>query len=362
MIPFLDLKAINLRHKQEFINAFNHILESGYYILGKSLAAFEKEFADYIGVKHCLGISNGLDALVLALKAFDFPSGSEVIVPANTYIATVLAITHASLVPILIDPDIRTYNIDYNKIEQRITSKTVAIIPVHLYGQPCEMDIINSIAKNYGLKVIEDAAQAHGATYKNIKTGNLSDIACFSFYPGKNLGALGDAGAITTNNENLAKKIEALRNYGSHTKYVHDYKGHNNRLDEIQAVFLSIKLKKLDEDNLKRQKIASYYIENIKNPDITLPCISANCFHSWHLFVIRHPRRDDLQTHLQNKGVKTLIHYPTPIIKQKAYFEWKDNDYPISEIISKQVLSLPISPVMDIQNAQKVTEILNQYR
>ncbi|MBN1970704.1 MAG: DegT/DnrJ/EryC1/StrS family aminotransferase [Candidatus Delongbacteria bacterium] len=366
MIKFLDLQALNLRYLNEFEAVFRKALNSGWYILGKEVETFENEFAAYCGVKHCIGVGNGLDALHLILRALDIGEGDEVIVPSNTYIATWLAVSYSGATPVPVEPDILTYNINPKLIKEKITNKTKAIIPVHLYGQVCDMDPINEIAKKYNLKVIEDSAQAHGAIYKGKRTGNLGDASGFSFYPGKNLGALGDAGAITTNDDILANKIRMLRNYGSEKKYVHEFKGYNSRLDELQAAFLRIKLRYLDEDNHKRREIAQYYCNNINNPEIILPGIHSSSLdinnflgHVWHLFVIRHPQRDKIQKYLLDNQIQTLIHYPRPPHKQIAYKELGDLNLPITEKIHEEVLSIPISQVFDLINSKRIVEILN---
>jgi dTDP-4-amino-4,6-dideoxygalactose transaminase len=365
MIPFLDLKKLNAQYRDELIEACTRVIDSGWYILGKEVEEFEKEFANYCGTKYAIGVGNGLDALTLILRAYKelgiLSDGDEVIVPANTYIATILAITNNNLTPVLVEPDIDTYLIDPDKIEENITSKTKAIMAVHLYGQTCEMDKINEIAKKYNLKVIEDSAQSHGAYYKDKRSGNLADASGFSFYPGKNLGALGDAGAITTNDDQLAEVLKALRNYGSHKKYENIYKGVNSRLDEIQAAILRVKLKYLDEEIERRRKIARFYLENIKNDNVILPKVREDSNHVWHLFVIRTEKRDKFQKYLLDKGIHTLIHYPIPPHKQIAYKEWNDRSYPITEKISKEVLSLPISGVLTLEEAEKVIEAINEF-
>lgn len=370
-IKFLDLQKINLTHKGEIEDAILKIFHSGWYILGEAVDKFEKNFASFCGVKHCIGVSNGLDALILILRAYIemglMKEGDEVIVPANTYIATILSITHNKLKPVLVEPNIETYNIDPSLIEEKITAKTKAIMPVHLYGQCADMDAINSIAKKYNLLVIEDAAQAQGASYNGVRTGNLGDAAGFSFYPGKNLGALGDAGAVTTNDDKLAETIKALRNYGSHKKYYNLYKGYNNRLDEIQAAILNVKLKYLDEENQRRRNIANYYCSNIKNEKIILPIdhsslnIEHYLSHIWHLFVIRTTERDKLQQYLTDKGIQTVIHYPVPPHKQPAYKEWNELSFPITENIHNAVLSLPISPMMTNDEINYVVKVMNEY-
>jgi dTDP-4-amino-4,6-dideoxygalactose transaminase len=365
VIPFLDLKKLNAQYRDELIEACTRVIDSGWYILGKEVEEFEKEFANYCGTKYAIGVGNGLDALTLILRAYKelgiLSDGDEVIVPANTYIATILAITNNNLIPVLVEPDIDTYLIDPDKIEENITSKTKAIMVVHLYGQTCEMDKINEIAKKYNLKVIEDSAQSHGAYYKDKRSGNLADASGFSFYPGKNLGALGDAGAITTNDDQLAEVLKALRNYGSRKKYENIYKGVNSRLDEIQAAILRVKLKYLDEEIERRRKIARFYLENIKNNNIILPKVREDSNHVWHLFVIRTEKRDKLQKYLLDKGIHTLIHYPIPPHKQIAYKEWNDRSYPITEKISREVLSLPISGVLTLEEAEKVIEAINEF-
>ena len=365
MIPFLNLKKINAQYRDELIEACMRVIDSGWYILGKEVEEFEKEFAEYCGVKYAIGVANGLDALTLILRAYKelgiLSDGDEVIAPANTYIATILAISNNNLLPVLVEPDINTYLINPEKIEEKITSKTKAIMPVHLYGQTCEMDKINKIAKKYNLKVIEDSAQSHGAYFGNKKSGNLGDASGFSFYPGKNLGAIGDAGAVTTNDEQLANTIKAIRNYGSHKKYENLYKGTNSRLDEIQAAILRVKLKYLDEEIYKRRKIAKYYLENIKNDKIILPKVRDENNHVWHLFVIRTERRDELQKYLFDKDIQTLIHYPIPPHKQTAYKEWNNRSYPITEKIHNEVLSLPISGVQTLDETEKVIAAINEF-
>ena len=361
MIPFLDLKQINQNHKQELTEVFSKVLESGWYILGKELEEFENKFAQYCQVKYCAGISNGLDALMIAIKALDLPEESEVIVCAHTFIASILAISYSGLTPVLVEPDIKTFNINPDNIEEVITDKTKAILVVHLYGQPAPMDEIKPLAEKYGLKIIEDAAQAHGALYKGKKTGGLSDIGCFSFYPGKNLGALGDGGAITTDDQNLYEKVLKLRNYGSSQKYLHDFKGFNKRLDELQAAFLKIKLSHLDLENKRRQKIAGYYLQNIDNCQLEIPFVPEYARPVWHLFVIRSKKRKELQEYLHIKGVQTLIHYPIPPHKQKAYPEWRELSLPLTECLHNEVLSIPISPVMSDSEVNSVVQVLNSF-
>ena len=366
MIPFLDLKDLNAQYRTDLIEACTKVIDSGWYIQGNECKEFENEFARYCGTKYAIGVANGLDALILILRAYKemgiMNDGDEVIVPSNTYIASILAISQNNLVPILVEPDINTYLIDPSKIGGKITSKTKAILSVHLYGQICEMNKINKIAKKYNLKVIEDSAQSHGAYYKDKRSGNLGDASGFSFYPGKNLGALGDGGAVTTNDEELSLAIKALGNYGSHKKYENLYKGINSRLDEIQAAMLRIKLRYLDSEVEKRRKIANYYLENIKNDNVILPTVRAEDNHVWHLFVIRTNKRDELQKYLFNNGIQTLIHYPIPPHKQNAYTEWNNESYPISEQIHDEVLSLPISGVQSLTDTIKIVQVLNEFK
>jgi len=370
-IKFLDLQKINNQHRQEIDEAIKKVLDSGWYLLGEAVENFESSFATYCNVKHCIGISNGLDALILILRAYIeiglMKEGDEVIVPANTYIASILAISSNKLIPVLVEPDILTYNINPDLIEEKINAKTRAIIPVHLYGQCAEMEAINAIAKKYDLLVIEDAAQAHGAIYEGKKTGNLGDASGISFYPGKNLGAFGDGGAVTTNNNELAEVIRALRNYGSRKKYYNLYKGFNNRLDEIQAAVLNVKLKYLDEENQRRKEIAQYYCDHIKNPKIILPIlhhpssIIHHPSHVWHLFVIRTTEREKLQQYLTENGVQTVIHYPVPPHRQPAYKEWNHMSFPVTEKIHNEVLSLPIGSHLSDEDIEFVVEKLNAY-
>jgi dTDP-4-amino-4,6-dideoxygalactose transaminase len=346
-IPFLDLKALYLEIKEDLDAAYFRVMKSGWYILGQEVESFEKEFARYCDVKHCVGVGNGLDALHLIIRAMDIGPGDEVIVPANTYIATWLAVTYAGATPIPVEPDLRTYNIDPNRIEKAITPRTRAILPVHLYGQSADMDPILEIAKRHNLKVIEDAAQAHGARYKGRRTGGLGDAAGFSFYPGKNLGAFGDGGAVTTNDDVLAERIRVLRNYGSRVKYHNEMKGFNSRLDELQAAFLRVKLKMLDEWNKQRQAIANLYCKDLIDvPSLTLPYVLEWAEPVWHLFVVRTSERDQLQKHLADCGIQTLIHYPVPPHKQEAYKKMKHLDLSITERIHHEVLSIPMGPTM----------------
>jgi len=372
MILFLDLKKINLRYQDELKEAFDRVLNSGLYILGEEVEKFEKEFAKYCGTKYALGVGSGLDALKLIIRGYKelgvFREGDEIIVPANTYIASVLAVSEEGLKPVLVEPKIDTFLIDTNKIEEKITDNTKAIMAVHLYGQTCEMDKIWQIAEKYDLKIIEDSAQAHGAEYKwksengkwkKKKAGNLGNASGFSFYPGKNLGALGDGGAVTTNDNELYEVTKALRNYGSHKKYENLYKGYNSRLDETQAAFLRVKLKYLDEVIEKRKKVAKYYLENITNDRILLPKILTDSV--WHLFVIRTKERNKLQKYLNDNNIQTLIHYPIPPHKQKAYKEWNNLSFSITEKIHNEVLSLPISEVMENMEIEKVIDKINKF-
>ena len=363
MIPFLNLKGVNSQYREELIKACTKVIDSGWYVQGNEHKEFEKEFALYCGTKYAIGVANGLDALILIIRAYKelgiMNDEDEIIVPSNTYIASILAISQNNLVPVLVEADINTYNIDVDKIEEKITSKTKAIMSVHLYGQTCEMDEINKIAKKYNLKVIEDSAQSHGAYYKNKRCGNLGDASGFSFYPGKNLGALGDGGAVTTNDEELAKTIKAIANYGSYKKYENMYKGVNSRLDEIQASMLRVKLRYLGGEIQNRKKIAKYYCKNIKNKSIVLPIVGTDSV--WHLFVIRTTKRDELKKYLLKNGIQTLIHYPIPPHKQEAYKEWKNKSYPISEKIHDEVLSLPISGVQSLEDTKKIIQVLNDF-
>ena len=365
-IPFLDLKSINTWFFNEFEKKIDDVINSGWYILGQECKKFEEEFAAYCGTKHCIGVANGLDALILILRAYKemgiLHDGDEVIAPANTYIASILAISQNNLIPVLVEPEINTYLINPKEIEKHITKKTKAIMVVHLYGQTCDMDKMIKIANKYNLKIIEDSAQSHGAYYKGKRCGSLGHASGFSFYPGKVLGAVGDGGAVTTNDDKLAEVVRALRNYGSHQKYVNNYKGINSRLDELQAAFLRVKLRHLDEEIEARRKIAQYYLKHINNPKIVLPKVRRRDNHVWHLFVIRTKERDRLQKYLTKHGIETLIHYPIPPHKQKAYKEWNVKAYPVTEQIHNEVLSLPISGVMGMDEVKEVVEIINRYR
>jgi len=363
-IPFLDMKSPYRELKDELDSAYRRVMESGWYILGEEMEAFERAFAEYCGVRYCIGTANGLDALHLILRAYDIGAGDEVIVPANTYIATWLAVTYAGATPVPVEPIAQTYNIDPDRIEAAITPRTRAILPVHLYGQPADMDSINEIAQRHGLKVIEDAAQAHGACYKGRNAGALGDASGWSFYPGKNLGALGDAGAITTDDAAFAKKVGMLRNYGSQIKYYNEFKGVNSRLDPLQAAFLGVKLKVLDEWNERRRYVAKRYLTELKDvPGLTLPYVPEWAEPAWHVFVIRHVQRTDLQNYLAQKGIGTLIHYPVPPYLQKAYREMDlgEGSFPITETIHREVLSIPIGPHMTGVQIDYIVEMIKKY-
>ena len=415
MIKFLDIQKITESYEPELSEAIQRVVHRGWFLLGEEVAAFEKEYAEYIGSKHCIGVANGLDALRLIFRAYMemgvMKEGDEVIVPANTYIASILAVTENRLKPVLVEPDINTYNLDISLVENHITERTKAIMVVHLYGRACWSEELEQIAKKYNLKIIEDNAQAAGAIIMTQgsglraqgqdgfamcsapcalrRTGSLGHAAGHSFYPGKNLGALGDAGAVTTDDDELASVIRAMANYGSSKKYVNDYKGINSRLDEIQAAVLRVKLPRLDADNQKRREIAQFYLDNIKNPDIVLPHFNSSGFrvpgsalndteretlnaepfcpqpsalsHVWHLFVIRHPRRNELQKYLADIGIQTLIHYPISPHKQKAYKEWNQLSLPITEKIHNEVLSLPIGQVMNDNEVEEVVRVINGF-
>jgi len=365
MIPFLDLKKINVQYQNELKEACARVIDSGWYILGNEVAEFEKEFATFCESEHCLGVANGLDALILILRAYIelgvMQKGDEVIVPSNTYIASILAISENGLTPVLVEPDINTFNLDPKLIEQAITPKTKAILTVHLYGQVTGMDEINAIATEHKLKVIEDCAQAHGALYKGKKVGSLGDAAGFSFYPGKNLGALGDGGAVTTNDKTLAITIAALRNYGSHEKYKNLYKGINSRLDEIQAAMLRVKLLYLDKEIQARQAVAQAYLQGINHPLIELPVVGDINAHVWHLFVIKTTQREKLANYLTENGIQSLIHYPIPPHKQQAYSYWESYTFAISEALHKRVLSIPMSPILTSEQIEEVIAVCNAF-
>lgn len=360
MIEYENLGKLN----QPFFEAYNEIfkktLESGWYVLGTNVLTFEMQFASYTGSRHCIGLASGLDALSLALRCFEFPAGSEVIVPSNTYIATILSIVQNGLKPILVEPDLNTYNIDPSKIEEKITSNTCAIMVVHLYGKICDIDPILTISEKYNIRIIEDCAQSHGARYKGKSAGSFGDFGAYSFYPTKNLGALGDAGAIITNDIAMAEKLKALRNYGSKVKYKNDYIGFNSRLDEIQAGFLSVKLAFLDRINNHKRQLAKRYIENLKS-DFILPVVDEDYFDVYHIFNIRHPRRDELKKYLFENEIKTEIHYPIPPHKQMCMKNIIDGQYPISEEIHATTLSLPISYGNTEDEIYKVCEIMNKF-
>ncbi|NOG31676.1 DegT/DnrJ/EryC1/StrS family aminotransferase [Halomonas sp. TBZ9] len=365
MIPFLDLKSINTQYRDELVAAATRVIESGWYIQGNEVRAFEEEFADYCGSQHCIGVADGLDALTLTLRAWKemgkLKEGDEVIVPANTYIASILAITENRLKPVLVEPDEASFNLCPEKTAAAITSNTKAIVAVHLYGQMAPMPALMGLAEKHGLLVLEDAAQAHGASIGGRKAGSWGHAAGFSFYPGKNLGALGDAGAVTTDDEELAKTIRALGNYGSHKKYENLYQGVNSRLDEIQAAMLRVKLRHLDKEIQNRRQVAEHYLAHIDNPSIQLPAIGALETHVWHLFVIRCQQREALQHHLADQGVQTLIHYPIPPHHQKAYACWQAEHYPITENIHQTVLSLPMGPCLTSETSGQVTEAVTRF-
>jgi len=371
MIQFIDLKGINHQYRDELMQAAIDVIESGWYIQGAQVEAFEREFADYCDTNHAIGVGNGLDALILIFRAYKelgkLKEGDEVIVPANTFIASILAITENRLKPVLVEPNEQTYNLDPQLLEKLITSKTKAILVVHLYGQLADMPAIIKIARQHQLLVIEDSAQAHGANFNNKKSGNWGDASAFSFYPGKNLGALGDAGAVTTNDNELAITIRSLGNYGSSVKYQNIYQGINSRLDEIQAAFLRVKLKYLDKEIAHRKKVAQTYSEGIKNRLITLPTshiksnIKLYSSHVWHLFVIRCKHRKALQKHLINQGVQTLIHYPIASHHQKAYQSFFTEKYPLTEAIQDELISLPIYPVINDKDVSRVIRALNSF-
>ncbi|MDE5882800.1 MAG: DegT/DnrJ/EryC1/StrS family aminotransferase [Muribaculaceae bacterium] len=366
MIKFLDLQKVTESHSEEINEAISRVVNSGWYLQGKENEKFEKNFADYIGTKYCVGCANGLDALIWIFRAYVemgiMKSGDEVIVPANTYIASILAISENGLVPVLVEPDMDTYQIDPEKIESAITSKTKAVLIVHLYGQCAYTEKIGEICKKYNLKLIEDNAQAHGCKYNGVRTGSIGDAAGHSFYPGKNLGALGDGGAVTTSDEELTKVIRAVANYGSTKKYVFKYIGRNSRLDEIQAAVLDVKLKYLDEDNAKRKEVAKRYIEGINNPAIVLPKVKDWDSHAFHIFPIRTKKRDALHDYLEKHGVQTICHYPIPPHKQECYKEWNEWSFPITEQIADEELSLPMSPVMTDKEVSEVIRVLNSWQ
>jgi dTDP-4-amino-4,6-dideoxygalactose transaminase len=365
MIPFLDLKAINKQYEAELKEACSRVIDSGWYIMGNELKAFEQEFAQYCGSKHSIGVANGLDALILTLRAWKemgkLKDGDEVIVPANTYIASVLAISENNLTPVLVEPDPETFNLTAEGIKPHITEQTKVILPVHLYGQISPMVEIMALANEHGLLVLEDCAQAHGASINGKKAGTWGNAGAFSFYPGKNLGALGDAGAVTTDDDELKEILDALRNYGSHEKYKNKYKGVNSRLDEIQAAMLRVKLQHLDTEIKARQAVAEAYLSGILNAGITVPKVINNEEHVWHLFVVKTDRREDLSRYLLENGIQTLIHYPTPPHKQDAYPEHCDYILPITEKIHEEVLSLPIGPTISEIEVKLIIRAINAY-
>lgn len=363
-IPFLDLKSSYLELKEELDAAYHRVMDSGWYILGNEVEAFESEFAQYCGTKHCVGVGSGLAALQLILQAMDIGPGDEVIVPANTYIATWLAASNVGAIPVPVEPSLQTYNIDPTLIEAAITSRTKAILPVHLYGQPADMDPINELAAMHGLAVVEDAAQAHGACYKGRRTGNLGNAAGFSFYPGKNLGAVGDGGVVTTNDDALADKVRLLRNYGSKQKYVHECRGSNSRLDELQAAFLRVKLCYLDEWNSRRTLIAKAYNSALSDSSVMVPFVPDYAEPVWHLYVVRTKNRDGLQKQLSDVGIGTMIHYPIPPHLQKAYSElgFVEGSFPLSEVIHADVLSLPMGPALTETQVSKIIDTVSAFR
>lgn len=366
MIKFLDLQKINAQYGHELKDAASRVIDSGWYLMGKELESFEQNYAQFCGVKYALGVANGLDALRLIFKAYIelgvMQKGDEVIVPANTYIASVLAISDNDLTPVFVEPNIKTYNLDSSKLEAAITNKTKAILTVHLYGQNSIDQQMLDICTQHNLKLVEDSAQSHGALWNGKVSGSIGDAAGHSFYPGKNLGALGDAGAVTTNDETLAKTIEALRNYGSYKKYENIYQGLNSRLDEIQAAFLNVKLKHIQKEILERRRVANYYLEHIYNPAIILPEVLSAEGHVWHLFVIRTTNRDALQNYMNDHGVQTSIHYPIPPHQQGAYTAYNHLCFPITEKVHKEVLSLPISGVNTSEELQKICKVINAFK
>lgn len=361
MINFLDLHKINEQYRVEIDTRIKEVLDKGWYLQGEQNDVFAKNFAAYCGTEYALGVANGLDAINLIIKAYGFGPGDEIIVPSNTFIATLLAVSQNGCTPVLVEPDINTYCIDPKLVEAAITPRTKAIIVVHLYGRAVPMAGIRELARKYNLKVIEDAAQAHGAYDDGKRVGNLGDAAAFSFYPGKNLGAMGDAGGITTNDREVYEKVKAIANYGSDYKYHHIYKGVNSRLDEIQAAILDVKLAYLDKDNERRREIARYYREHITNPRVVLPQTDAEESHVWHVFVVRSDNRESLKEHLESNGIQTNIHYPTAPHKQGAYKEMEQCSYPIAEKIHREVISLPISPVMADEEVRTVVDVVNAW-
>jgi len=362
-VPFLDVGQTYSEIKDELDAAYQRVMNSGWYILGEEVAGFEREFAAYCGVKNCVGVGNGLEALQLILRGYGIGAGDEVIVPANTYIATWLAVSNAGARVVPVEPVERTFNIDPSRVEQALTSRTKAILPVHLYGQPADMDLLREIARKHGLKLIEDAAQAHGARYRERRVGNLGDAAGWSFYPTKNLGAYGDAGAVTTNDDELAERIRLLRNYGSKTKYYNEEKGINSRLDELQAALLRVRLRYLDEWNGRRARIAARYLSALRETDIRLPMVCDGADPVWHLFVVRSKQRDSLQAYLKSHGVNTLVHYPVPPHLQKAYpeLEISRGTFPVTEAIHREVLSLPMGPHLSDSDVQRTIDEVKSF-
>ena len=363
-VPFVSFLPMERELDTQLREAFTRVFERSWYIEGKEDEAFEQAFADYCGTKYCVGVGNGLDALMLVLKALDIGEGDEVIVPSNTYIATALAVTYVGAKPVFVEPELETFNINPYRIEAAITSRTKAVMPVHLYGRACDMDPIMAIAREYGLRVVEDCAQAHGATYKGQKVGTFGDAAGFSFYPGKNLGALGDAGAVVTDNPEIAEKVRALGNYGSDYKYHHIYKGNNSRLDELQAAFLAAKLPLLEKMNAERRRIAGCYLEGMKNPQVILPAVSDGYVPVWHIFGVRCDRREALEKHLNSRGIGTNKHYPIPMHLQECYRDlgFKEGDFPIAEEISRTELSLPMYYGMTEEEIRAVIDAVNDFQ
>jgi dTDP-4-amino-4,6-dideoxygalactose transaminase len=365
-IKLLDLQAITMQHAEEYEAAARRVIESGWFLQGRENEAFERDYARYIGTPHCVAVANGLDALKLILRGYKelgvMQDGDEIIVPANTYIATILAITDNQLVPVLVEPTWENLELDISRVEEAITPRTKGVMTVHLYGRIAYNDALGDICRRHGLKLMEDCAQSHGCTYKGVKTGALGDAAAHSFYPGKNLGAFGDAGAVTTGDAELASVIRALANYGSQKKYVFRYVGINSRMSELDAAVLDVKLKYLDEDNRKRQQLAAYYYDNISNPLITLPSRLSDENNVYHQFPILCERRDELQQYLQEGGVQTLIHYPIPPHKQECYREWNNRCYPITERIHQQELSIPMNQVVSREEAETVVGLINNFR
>jgi dTDP-4-amino-4,6-dideoxygalactose transaminase len=363
-IPFLDMKAQYIELKPELDSAYQRVMDSGWYILGEEVQAFQQEFAEFIGVKYCVGVGNGLEALQLILMAAGIGEGDEVIVPANTYIASWLAVSYVGAIPIPVEPDPRTHNIDPTQVRDAVSKRTKAILPVHLYGQTVVMDEIWDLAERFNLRVIEDSAQTHGAMYRDLRAGNLGLAAGFSFYPTKNLGAFGDAGAVTTNNDDLADKVRVLRNYGSRRKYFNETRGHNSRLDPLQAAFLRVKLKHVNEWNARRRQIAQYYSESLKDiPGLLLPQTAQYADHVWHLYVVACRQRDKLQAHLEQSGIGTMIHYPVPPHLSEAYADlnYKPGAFPITEELSQSILSIPIGPHLSLDDAAFVVEKIKEF-